>query len=161
MVECPSPRPVCVSKGCCFVGIRSLPSTGHGIQQARFRELAVSGSSGWAWIFHLILQLVRQANRLRPPNASGGSLMQIVRKAAGGTAEVTRLLLDGQAGGEIRLSGVNADAEEQVAVIVSAVTREAGYVLGFGWWVLGRGDGCGQGTGVGWSRINIEMSMGL
>ena len=62
-------------------------------------------------------------------------LVQIVRKAPGGSAEVTRLLLDGEADGEIRLAGVNADPGEQVAVIVSAVTREAGsvagYVLGF------------------------------
>ena len=47
-----------------------------------------------------------------------------------------RLLLDGEADGEIRLSDVNAEPGEQVAVIVSAVTREAGsaagYVLGFG-----------------------------
>ena len=61
--------------------------------------------------------------------------MQIVRKAPGGAAEVTRLLLDGEADGEIRLKGVNAEPDEQVAVIVSAVTREAGsaagYVLGF------------------------------
>ena len=63
-------------------------------------------------------------------------LVQIVRKAPGGAAEVTRLLLDGEADGEVRLVGVNADPGEQVAVIVSAVTREegsaAGYVLGFG-----------------------------
>ena len=64
-------------------------------------------------------------------------LVQIVRKAAGGAAEVVRLLLDGEADGEIRLGGgVNADPDEQVAVIVSAVTREAGsaagYVVGFG-----------------------------
>ena len=63
-------------------------------------------------------------------------LVQIVRKSPGGTAEVTRLLLDGKADGAIRLAGVNADPDEQVAVIVSAVTREAGskagYVVGFG-----------------------------
>ena len=63
-------------------------------------------------------------------------LVQIVRKAPGGSAEVTRLFLDGQADGEVRLAGVNADPDEQVAVIVSAVTREAGskagYVVGFG-----------------------------
>ncbi len=63
-------------------------------------------------------------------------LVQVVRKAPGGSAEVTRLLLDGQADGEIRLAGVNADPAERVAVIVSAVTREAGsragYVVGFG-----------------------------
>ena len=54
-------------------------------------------------------------------------LVQIVRKTPGLPAEVTRLLLDGQANGEIRLADVNAHADEQVAVIVSA----AGYVLGF------------------------------
>ena len=63
-------------------------------------------------------------------------LVQIVRKSPGGAAEVTRLLLDGEADGEITLAGVNADPGEQVAVIVSAVTREAGsaagYVVGFG-----------------------------
>ena len=63
-------------------------------------------------------------------------LVQIVRKAPGRTAEVVRLLLDGEADGEIRLADVNAEPGEQVAVIVSAVTREAGsragYVLGFG-----------------------------
>ena len=63
-------------------------------------------------------------------------LVQIVRKAPGRTTEVVRLLLDGEADGEIRLGDVNADPDEQVAVIVSAVTREAGsaagYVLGFG-----------------------------
>ena len=62
--------------------------------------------------------------------------MQIVRKAPGGAAEVTRLLLDGEADGEMRLADVNAQPDEQVAVIVSAVTREAGsaagYVVGFG-----------------------------
>ena len=62
-------------------------------------------------------------------------LVQIVRKAAGGAAEVVRLLLDGEADGEIRLGDVNAEPDEQVAVIVSAVTREAGsaaaYVFGF------------------------------
>ena len=62
--------------------------------------------------------------------------MQVVRKAPGRPAEVTRLWLDGQADGEVRLSGVNADPDDQVAVIVSAVTREAGsragYVVGFG-----------------------------
>ena len=63
-------------------------------------------------------------------------LVQVVRKAPGRPAEVTRLWLDGQADGEVRLSGVNAEPDEQVAVIVSAVTREAGsragYVVGFG-----------------------------
>ena len=63
-------------------------------------------------------------------------LVQIVRKPPGRPAEVTRLWLDGQADGEVRLAGVNADPDEQVAVIVSAVTREAGskagYVVGFG-----------------------------
>ena len=48
---------------------------------------------------------------------------------------MTRLLLDGEADGEIRLADVNGEPGEQVAVIVSAVTREAGsaagYVLGF------------------------------
>ena len=62
-------------------------------------------------------------------------LVQIVRKAPGGVAEVVRLLLDGEADGEIQLADVNAEPGEQVAVIVSAVTREAGsaaaYVLGF------------------------------
>ena len=62
-------------------------------------------------------------------------LVQIVRKGPGGAVEVTRLLLDGEADGEIRLADVNAEADEQVAVIVSAVTREAGsaaaYVLDF------------------------------
>ena len=61
--------------------------------------------------------------------------MQIVRKAPGGAVEVVRLLLDREADGEIRLGDVNAEAGEKVAVIVSAVTREAGsvaaYVLGF------------------------------
>ncbi len=63
-------------------------------------------------------------------------LVQIVRKPPGAAAEVTRLLLDGDADGQITLEGVNAEAGEQIAVIVSAVTREAGsaagYVLGFG-----------------------------
>ena len=49
---------------------------------------------------------------------------------------MTRLLLDGEADGEIRLADVNAKQDEQVAMIVSAVTREAGsaagYVVGFG-----------------------------
>ena len=62
-------------------------------------------------------------------------LVQIVRKSPGRPPEVTRLLLDGESNGEIRLPNVNADPDEQVAVIVSAVTREAGsaagYVLGF------------------------------
>ena len=62
-------------------------------------------------------------------------LVQIVRKAHGRAAEVTRLLLDGEADGEIRLTDVNAEPGEQLAVIVSAVTREAGsaaaYVLDF------------------------------
>ena len=58
-------------------------------------------------------------------------LVQIVRKAPGGTAEVTRLLLDGEADGEIRLADVNAEPGEQVAVIVSAVTREAGSAVRF------------------------------
>ena len=57
-------------------------------------------------------------------------LVQIVRKAPGGVAEVTRLLFDGEADGEIRLAGVNAEPGEQVAVIVSAVTREVGSVAG-------------------------------
>ena len=76
ILERPSPRPVCVSKDCYFVGIRSLPSTGHGIQQARFRELAVSGSSGWAWIFDPSYNLYARQTAYDPPNASGGSLMQ-------------------------------------------------------------------------------------
>ena len=63
-------------------------------------------------------------------------LVQIVRKAPGRPAEVSRLWLDSQADGEVRLEGVNADPDERVAVIVSAVTREAGskagYVVGFG-----------------------------
>ena len=49
---------------------------------------------------------------------------------------MTRLWLDGQADGEVRLPNANADPNEQIAVIVSAVTREAGsragYVVGFG-----------------------------
>ena len=55
-------------------------------------------------------------------------LVQIVRKAAGRPVEVTRLLLDREADGAIRLAGVNAEPDEQAAVIVSAV----GYVVGFG-----------------------------
>ena len=42
-----------------------------------------------------------------------------------GSAEVPRLLLNGEADGETRLAGVNADPGEQVAVIVSAVARLA------------------------------------
>ena len=63
-------------------------------------------------------------------------LVQIVRKTPGQPPEVTRLWLDSQADGEIRLPNANADPNEQIAVIVSAVTREAGskagYVVGFG-----------------------------
>ncbi len=63
-------------------------------------------------------------------------LVQIVRKPPGNPPEVTRLLLDGEADGEITLEGMNAEAGEQIAVIVSAVTREAGspagYMLEFG-----------------------------
>ena len=63
-------------------------------------------------------------------------LVQVIRKSPGNPAEVTRLLLDSQADGEIRLANANADPDERIAVIVSAVTREAGsaagYVVGFG-----------------------------
>ena len=57
-------------------------------------------------------------------------LVQIVRKAPGGAAQVTRLLLDGEADGEIRLAGMNAEQGEQVAVIVSAVGDAGGWECG-------------------------------